>query len=133
MHAEIPQLNSELTTQASIGRQKNQNNSSMHRTQGRIFVCSATFHGLLVACQDSSPPSQRKDELEIGSVSQSACRDLVAVKLATESWHQSMNRLKVLLWCRGNWEVKLEEIQWGDKIGEGAMAAIYKAKLRCVF
>mmetsp|Transcript_30148 Transcript_30148/g.74146 ORF Transcript_30148/g.74146 Transcript_30148/m.74146 type:complete len:317 (+) Transcript_30148:124-1074(+) len=30
----------------------------------------------------------------------------------------------------GNWEVQISEITWGDKIGEGAMAAIYKAKLR---
>lgn len=30
----------------------------------------------------------------------------------------------------GNWEVKMEDINWGSKIGEGAMAAIYKATLR---
>ena len=30
----------------------------------------------------------------------------------------------------GNWEVNLEDIKWGDKIGEGAMAAIYKANLK---
>lgn len=30
----------------------------------------------------------------------------------------------------GNWEVGLDEIKWGNKIGEGAMAAIFKATLR---
>jgi hypothetical protein len=34
---------------------------------------------------------------------------------------------------RGNWEVKMEEISFGNKIGEGAMAAIFKAKLRSGF
>mmetsp|Transcript_8587 Transcript_8587/g.21154 ORF Transcript_8587/g.21154 Transcript_8587/m.21154 type:complete len:310 (+) Transcript_8587:222-1151(+) len=30
----------------------------------------------------------------------------------------------------GNWEVSLSDISWGAKIGEGAMACIYKAKLK---